>query len=78
MYKVLNTFAVGRNTSVTIEGKGEELRNDMRVMGSDGKSYNLISVAVLSAVTSNEIGKTTTVLIEGEFRADALTPEMGD
>ena len=42
MYKVLNTFAVGKNTSVTIEGNGERLRNDILVMGSDVKSYTLI------------------------------------
>lgn len=76
MYKVLNTFAVGKNTSVTIEGNGERLRNDIRVMGSDGKSYNLISVAMLSDASSDASGKTTTVLIEGDFRAGALTPEM--
>lgn len=78
MYKVLNTFAVGNNTSVTIEGDDEGLRNDMRVTGSDGKSYNLISVSMPLDVSSDAIGKTTTVLIEGDFRAEALILEMSE
>lgn len=78
MYKVLNTFAVGNNTSVTIEGNGEGLRNDMWVTGSDGKPYKLLSVAMPLDVSSYTIGKTTTVFVEGDFRAEALIPESGE
>lgn len=78
MYKVLNTFAVGKNTSVTIEGNGEGLRNGIRVRGSDGKSYNLISVAMPLEVASDTIRKTTTIFIEGDFQAEALDFEMSE
>lgn len=78
MYKVLNIFAVGNNTSVTIEGNGEGLKNNMRVTGSDGKSYNLISIAMPLDVSSDTIRKTTTVFIEGDFRAESLIPEMSE
>lgn len=72
MYKVLDTFRVGRNTSVTVEGNGEEFKENMIVLDSDGNPHNLISVAMLAGISAERIGKTTTVLIEGEFSSDTI------
>lgn len=72
MYKVLDTFDVGGDTSVTIDGNGEGLKNNMPVFDSSGAEYRLLSVATMSGHSPEEIGRTTTVLIKGKFKSDTI------
>ena len=62
-YKVLDTFPIGKNTSVTIQGNGADLRNNMKIKDSSGISHQLNTVAMMSSEEKN----ITTVLIEGMF-----------
>lgn len=72
MLKVLDTFPVGNNTSVTISGDGADLENGKVLRGSDNKDYTILSVAMLSGVEASEIGKSTTLLIKGRCNVDIL------
>ena len=71
-YKVLNSFPIEKNTSVTIEGNGEGLINNMFVTDYLGNVYKLISVALLSGYLPEDKEKTTTVLIEGKFDSEVI------
>ncbi|MEE1085814.1 MAG: hypothetical protein U0L05_01380 [Schaedlerella sp.] len=66
-YKVLDVFPVGKNTSVTIEGNGIGLKNNMIIGDSLGVAHKLISVAMVAGQSTEETGKTTTLLVEGNF-----------
>ncbi len=68
-YRVLDIFPVGENTSVTIEGNGKGLKNNILIKDSLGVPHRLISVAMLSG----EIKKTTTLLIEGIFDSEVIS-----
>lgn len=72
LYKVLDTFPVGKNTSVTIEGNGSGLKNNMIISDENGNHYKLISVALLSGQSPDQTGKTTTFLIEGNFKSETI------
>lgn len=72
MYKVLDTFDVGGNTSVTVEGNGDGLKNNIPVFDAQGVEYKLLSIALMSGCPPEEIGKTTTVLIKGKFKSDTI------
>lgn len=72
IYRVLDTLKVGDNTSVTIEGKGEELHNNMTIFDGDHIAYTLISVAVLSGEKAEYVGNQTILLIEGEFNSESV------
>ena len=72
VYKVLDVFPIGNNTSVTIEGHGEGLKNHMDVISAEGKTYRLLSVAMVSGQPEDESGKTTTVMIEGSFNSKTI------
>ena len=61
-YKVLDTFPIGQNTSVT-QGNGDGLRNNMEIRDSSGIAHQLITVAMMSKGEKN----TTTLLIQGVF-----------
>lgn len=62
-YKVLDTFPIGQNTSVTIQGNGDGLRNNMEIRDSSGIAHQLITVAMMSKGEKNM----TTLLIQGVF-----------
>lgn len=68
VYKVLNVFPVGKNTSVTIEGNGEKLKNNMTIKDLSGSTYRLLTVAMVSGGDRD----TTTLMIEGKFRSKSL------
>lgn len=71
-YKVLDTLKVGKNTSVTIEGKGENLQNQMLIFDSDNVAHTLLSVAMPAGIDVENIGKQTTLLVEGEFKSESV------
>lgn len=62
-YKVLGIFPIGQNTSVTIQGNGDGLRNNMEIRDSSGIAHQLITVAMMSKGEKN----TTILLIQGAF-----------
>ena len=67
MYKVLNILEVGKNTAVMISGNGSGLAKNTVVTGESGKEYRIISIGMPAGIDSNEIDKTTDLLIEGKF-----------
>ena len=69
-YKVLDTLKIGDNTSVTIEGKGEELHNQMLIFDADNIAHMLLSVAMPAG--QEDIRNQTTLLVEGEFKSESV------
>lgn len=67
-YKVLDTFSISGNTSVTIEGNGEGLKNNIIIKSDEGKLYKLLSIAMVLGEKNN----TTTLLIEGNFNSNFI------
>lgn len=74
-YKVLDTFSVGGNTSVTIAGNGEGLKNDILIRDSNETKYHILSVAMVSSRQPLELKGTTTILLEGIFNSDIIITE---
>ena len=72
-YKVLDRLRIGENTSITIEGKGENLHNKMMIFDSDNVAHVLISVGMPAAQESDKIGESTTILVEGDFNSDIIS-----
>lgn len=67
LYEVIKTLEVGKNTAVMISGRGNGLANNTVVTGESGKEYRIISIGMPAGIDSNEIDKTTDLLIEGKF-----------
>ena len=72
VYNVLDVFPVGNNTSVTIKGNGNGLKNNIVITDENEKSYKLLSVALLSGQSEKQMDKETTVLIEGDFNSKII------
>jgi len=72
LYNVIDAFPIGKNTSVTIEGNGEGLKNNIDVIDSNGRKYKLLSVGMTSGHSVEDMKKATTVLVEGEFNSPTL------
>ena len=72
-YKVLDRLRIGENTSITIEGKGESLHNQMMIFDSDNIAHVLISVGMSAGQETDKIGASTTILVEGDFDSDIIT-----
>lgn len=68
-YKVLDVFRIGNNTSVTIEGNGNGLKNNMHIKDSLGITHKLLSVAMISGGDRDA----TTLLIEGNFDSKVVS-----
>lgn len=71
-YKVLDALKIGDNTSVTIEGKGEELHNQMLIFDADNIAHMLLSVAMPAGQAAEDIRNQTTLLVEGEFKSESV------
>lgn len=72
IYNVLDVFPVGSNTSVTIKGNGNGLKNNIVITDEHKKSYKLLSVALLSGQSEKQINNETMVLIEGDFNSKMI------
>ena len=72
IYDVLEVFPVGSNTSVTIKGNGNGLKNNIVITDENEKSYKLLSVALLSGQSEKQINNETMVLIEGDFNSKMI------
>lgn len=71
-YKVLNSLKIGNNTAAMISGRGEGLKNGITVIGNSGKVYKVISVGMPSGQSVDAIGKSTDLLIEGDFNEEEI------
>lgn len=72
-FEVLNVFPIGENTSVTIKGNGDGLKNNMTIKDSSGIAHKLISVAMSSVQSAKENSKTTTLLVKGKFDSKIIS-----
>lgn len=70
-YKVIDTFKIAGNTSISIEGDGDGIKNGMIITDSDGKKHKIISVAMYGG-ESLPVLKTTTILVEGKFESSEI------
>lgn len=64
MFKVLNVFKVGNMLSVTLDGKCEMLKNGIRLYDKNGRTYEVVSVAMTRYKDPSDIAKITTVLLK--------------
>ncbi len=64
-YNVINIYPVCGNSSVTIEGSGAGLKNDMTVYDDKNIAHQILSVAMVNEREERGIGETTTILIKG-------------
>lgn len=64
MLKVLDVFKIGDMISVTLEGKGEMIKNGSKLVDEKNNVYEVVSVAMTEHDNPADISKTTTVLIK--------------
>ena len=64
MLKVIDIFPVGNRLSVTLDGVNDNIKNGSRLVDSHGNAIQVISVGMVRYTDPEEIGKTTTILVE--------------
>ncbi len=64
MLKVIDIFPVGGKLSVTLDGVSDRLSNGSKLIDSHGNTIQVISVGMVRFNDPEEIGKTTTVLVD--------------
>lgn len=64
-YKIINIFPIGSNSSVTIEGLGVGLKNNMTVYDDNNIAHQVLSVAMVNRREESDIEETTTILVKG-------------
>ena len=69
--EVLDYKPLNGNTAVIVKGDGENLKNGIGILDSNGKPYVLISVGMSSPV-SEYSEKSTPILVEGKFASDRI------
>ena len=69
--EVLDYKPLNGNTAVIVKGNGDNLKNGIGILDSNGKPYVLISVGMSSPISENE-DKTTPILVEGTFASDRI------
>ena len=72
VYKVMDMFKVGNDTSVTIDGNGDGLHNKMEVFDENNVQHMILSVAMQSGANASSIRTQTTLLIKGEFNSKSI------
>ena len=70
-YDVLECVSIGVNTSVTIAGNGEGLKNGVDIRTAEGNIFKVLSIAMYSG-TQPDADETTTLLVEGKFKAKSF------
>lgn len=70
--KVLDTLKIGDNTSVIVESRCEDLRNNMEILDSNNNKHNLLSIGMEANQCSID---TTTLLIKGNFNSGIIKYE---
>lgn len=70
-YDVLECVAIGADTSVTIAGNGQGLKNGVDIRTAKGNIFKVLSIAMYSGAYSDD-DKTTTLLVEGNFEAKSF------
>ena len=71
-YKVLNTFKIGKSTSVTIQGDGNGLMNGMEVKDEFGRSHRVETIAMVECEKPENVAELTTLLIPGSFEGKEI------
>ncbi len=63
MLRVIDVLNLGTQSSVTFEGKCEQIKNGSKIKDDNGNIFEIISVAMMSYNNPLDINKSTTVLI---------------
>lgn len=63
IFKIIDTFQIGDNLSVTFEGKCEQIKNGTKLTDNHGNLYMVVSVGTTRHNNPSDISKSTTVLI---------------
>jgi hypothetical protein len=64
MLKVIDIFPIGNQLSVTLDGVCDRIKNGCKLIDSRGSAIQVISVGMVRYTDHNEIGKTTTLLVD--------------
>lgn len=64
MLKVIDIFPLGNRLSVTLDGVSDSIKNGSRLVDSHGNAIQVISVGMVRYTDPEEIGKTTTILVD--------------
>lgn len=71
-YSVIDAFRIGDGTSVTIKGNGNGLESGMLIHDEYGTAYIVKSIAMDQRKIPEDIEKSTTLLIQGEFSSKEI------
>ena len=59
MFTVIDTFKIGDNLSVTLDGECEQLKNGVTLKGRAGNKYKVLSVGMTHFNNSTDITRST-------------------
>lgn len=66
--RVKDYVPVGNNSSVTIEGAADKIKVGEFLCDSKGMNHKILSVAMIHYTNPEDIGKSTTLLVEGMWQ----------
>lgn len=72
-YKIIDKLPINNNTIVSIEGNGNGLKNGIDVVNELGKRFKILSVGMIRMVNAEDIGKITSLMIEGTFEGETIS-----
>lgn len=63
MFTVIDTYKIGDNLSVTLDGECEQLKNGVTLKDRAGNKYKVLSVGMTHFNNPTDITRSTTVLL---------------
>ena len=69
--EVLDYKSVNGNTAVIVKGNGDNLKNGIGILDSNGKPHLVISVGMTSPLDGEE-ERSTPILVEGDFSSKRI------
>lgn len=64
MLRVIDIFQIGNRLSVTLDGVNDNIKNGSTLIDSHGNAIQVVSVGMVRYTDPEEIGKTTTILVD--------------
>lgn len=72
-YNVLDTMAMGKDTAVVLECRGNEFSNGIMIKDENNQEYTVLSVGLVGGRHDKTSYDKTTILIEGSFTSKKIT-----
>ena len=70
--EVLDYKPINGNTAVIVKGTGDNLKNGIGILDSNGKPYLVISVGMTSPLDDSAKERSTPILVEGDFSSKRI------